>query len=146
MQGVICNIKQKAWKFDKVAWLPAGSKQRICWLLPYFPPEWNFNRLTSRTRPPCLRRPCFPDHLSGWLPWTLIALNHHESSIKMCPRERGRPRQGAAGSAVGICRQVWLWDCNIVSLHRVFSVLHKEKERSRVKRFGGRKVWVRAPG
>lgn len=66
-----------------------------------FPSEWNFNRLTSRTRPSCLQRPCFPDHLSGWLPWTLIALNHHESSIKMWPKERGHPHQGQRGAQWG---------------------------------------------
>lgn len=27
---LICNLKQKSWEFDMVAWLPAGGGQRIC--------------------------------------------------------------------------------------------------------------------
>lgn len=75
-----------------------------CWLSFYFL-RWNFNRLTLRPR--CLLSidPRFPSHLSVWLLWTLILLNHHESSIKMWPKKKKKLR----ANSVGICGQVWLW-------------------------------------
>lgn len=141
MQRLICNLKQKAWEFDKVAWLPAGGGQRICWLSSYFPSEWNFYRLTSRTQPSCLRRPCFPNHLPWWLPWTLIALNYHESSIKMWPKERGRPLWGHREAQWGFADRF-----DFETVRSSSSLFCMKKRQVKEWEAGGRRVWGTAPG